>query len=116
MQLLRSPLQTLAERKAYDTDLEIVPSSRNSHHHLVTASGHKLLVAQPEVTVTKQEQPVQDAPINLKRDSSPPPVQVCGNNRGKFVCNKCILHSIKIYRIVQKISIIFFGEIISAFL
>ena len=76
MQLLRSPLQTLAERKAYDTDLEVVPSG----HHLVTAaSGHNLLVTQhqPEVTVTKQEQPVQDAPINLKRGSSPPPVQVC---------------------------------------
>ena len=75
VQLLRSPLQTLAERKAYDTDLEIVPA-RNSHHHLVTAAGHR---SQVEVTVTKQEQqaPVQDAPINLKRDSSPPPVQVC---------------------------------------
>ena len=44
--------------------------SRNSHH---------LQQQQAEVTVTKQlkEQPVQDAPINLKRDSSPPPVQVC---------------------------------------
>ena len=52
VQLLRSPLQTLAERKAYDTDLEIVPS-RNSHHHLVTAAGHR---SQVEVTVTKQEQ------------------------------------------------------------
>ena len=72
VQLLRSPLQTLAERKAYDSDLDVAPAavSRNSHH---------LQQQQAEVTVTKQlkEQPVQDAPINLKRDSSPPPVQVC---------------------------------------
>ena len=78
MQLLRSPLQTLAERKAYDSDLEIVPAaaSRNSHHLLVAQQQQP---QQAEVTVTKQlkEQPVQDAPINLKRDSSPPPVQVC---------------------------------------
>ena len=71
MQLLRSPLQTLAERKAYDSDLEIVPA-RNSHPHLVTAAPR----SQVEVTVTKQEAPVQDAPVNLTRDSTPPPVQV----------------------------------------
>ena len=82
MQLLRSPLQTLAERKAYDTDLEIVPAvaAASSRSHLVTAAaaaGHR---SQVEVTVTKQqqpEQPFQDAPINLKRDSGAPPVQVC---------------------------------------
>ena len=73
MQLLRSPLQTLAERKAYDSDLEIVPAAaRNSHPHLVTAAPR----SQVEITVTKQDAPVQDAPVNLTRDSSPPPVQV----------------------------------------
>lgn len=74
VQLLRSPLQTLAERKAYDSDLEIVPAAtaRNSHPHLVTPAPR----SQVEVTVTKQDAPVQDAPVNLTRDSSPPPVQV----------------------------------------
>ena len=89
MQLLRSPLQTLAERKAYDTDLEIIPAvaAAASRSHLVTAAasaGHR---SQVEVTVTKQQQPeqqpFQDAPINLKRDSGAPPVQVCSFMGGK---------------------------------